>query len=70
MTEGCENSCHLNKSESFLLSKFQNALKLFANKPNEEVKEAFRLTKDLLIQKKFNEWIMPNIIHMLIGMRL
>jgi len=70
MTESCDKkadyNAQLNKPEHFLLSKFSEALTLFSNKSGEDANESFQITKDLLIQKKFNEWIMPNIIHMLI----
>ena len=63
MIESC--NAQLNCPEIFL-SNFEEAIALFSNKLSEEVREAFRLTKDLLMQNKLDEWIMPNIIQMLI----
>ena len=69
MIECCKNTydkTKLNYPEYILLSKFNESLTIFVKKPNDEVKQAFQLAKDLLMQNKFNKWIIPNIIQILI----
>ncbi len=52
------------KNEVILLSEFKEKLKLFGKKCNDD----FEFTKKLLTDNTFNEWIIPDIIEMLISL--
>ena len=56
----------LDSNEIVLFNNMEDLLKNFSNKSGNDSKNSYNLVKTLLIENKFNEWIMPNIINMLI----
>ena len=55
-----------NETELNAVLNYEKLLLSFSNKNRTEANDGFKIAKELISQKRFNEWIIPNIIQCLI----